>query len=104
MEKNKGHVVAVNGNMVDVQFEGSITKNEVAYIHTGPSRLKSEVIRIKNDTASMQVYEMTGGVAVGDEVEFTGSLLDPAMEGILHELTQTTQDFRVLGNFPSNLG
>ena len=26
------------------------------------------------------------------------------MEGILHELTQTTQDFRVLGNFPSNLG
>ena len=37
-------------------------------------------------------------------LEFTGSLLDPAMEGILHELTQTTQDFRVLGNFPSNLG
>lgn len=36
-------------------------------------------------------------------LEFTGSLLDPAMEGILHELTQTSQDFRVLGNFPSRL-
>ena len=36
-------------------------------------------------------------------LEFAGSLLDPALEGILHELTQTTQDFRVLGNFPSNL-
>ena len=36
-------------------------------------------------------------------LEFTGSLEDPAMEGILHELTQTTADFRVLGNFVSNL-
>ena len=93
MEKNKGHVVAVNGNMVDVQFEGSITKNEVAYIHTGPSRLKSEVIRIKNDTASMQVYEMTGGVAVGDEVEFTGSLLSVELgPGLLSQVYDGLQN------------
>ena len=93
MEKSKGHVVAVNGNMVEVQFEGSITKNEVAYIHTGPSRLKSEVIRIKNDTASMQVYEMTGGVAVGDEVEFTGSLLSVELgPGLLSQVYDGLQN------------
>ena len=36
-------------------------------------------------------------------LEFTGSLLVPEMDGILHELAQTAADFRVLGNFVSNL-
>ncbi len=36
-------------------------------------------------------------------LEFTGSLLAPEMDGVLHELAQTAADFRVLGNFKSNL-
>lgn len=36
-------------------------------------------------------------------LEFTGTLSDPRMDGILHELAQTAEDFRVLGNFKSNL-
>lgn len=36
-------------------------------------------------------------------LEFTGSLLAPGMDGILHELCQTAGDFRLLGNFKSNL-
>ena len=36
-------------------------------------------------------------------LEFTGSLNAPEMDGILHELAQTAADFRVLGNFVSNL-
>ena len=36
-------------------------------------------------------------------IEFTGSLTAPGMDGILHELSQTAEDFRVLGNFESNL-
>ncbi len=36
-------------------------------------------------------------------LEFTGSLEHPGMDGILHELTQIAADFRVLGNFVSNL-
>ena len=36
-------------------------------------------------------------------LEFTGSLLAPEMDGILRELSQTAADFRVLGNFVSNL-
>lgn len=36
-------------------------------------------------------------------LEFTGSLLAPEMDGILHELSQTAADFRVLGNFVGNL-
>ncbi len=36
-------------------------------------------------------------------LEFTGSLSAPGMDGILRELSQTAADFRVLGNFVSNL-
>ena len=36
-------------------------------------------------------------------LEFTGRLNAPEMDGILHELSQTAADFRVLGNFVSNL-
>ena len=37
-------------------------------------------------------------------LEFTGALDDPAVGDALHELAQTTGEFRVLGWFPSNLG
>lgn len=35
-------------------------------------------------------------------LEFTGSL-GPEMDAVLHELTQTAEDFRLFGNFKSNL-
>lgn len=37
-------------------------------------------------------------------LEFTGAPEDPAVGDALHELAQTTGEFRVLGWFPSNLG
>ncbi len=70
-----GLVSGVNGNMVNVKFSSQVIKNEVGYIHVGDTRLKSEIIRITDGIASLQVYEMTGGIAVGDEVEFTGEML-----------------------------
>ena len=36
-------------------------------------------------------------------IEFTGSLADPGMDGVLREIGQTAAEFRVLGNFRSNL-
>lgn len=36
-------------------------------------------------------------------IEFTGNLSAPGMDGVLRELSQTAADFRVLGNFKSNL-
>lgn len=36
-------------------------------------------------------------------IEFTGSLLSEGMDGVLRELAQTAGDFRILGNFRSNL-
>ena len=93
MTTNRGHVVSVNGNMVNVEFTGAVTKNEVGYIVLGDTRLKSEVIRINGNTASLQVYEMTGGVAVGDEVEFTGELLSAELgPGLLTQIYDGLQN------------
>ena len=75
MQLKTGHVVGVNGNMVNVAFDSDVIKNEVGYIVVGDTKLKAEVIRITDGVAAMQVYEMTGGIKVGDKVEFTGELL-----------------------------
>ena len=70
-----GRVTGVNGNLAKVSFEGSVRKNEVGYVVVGDKRLKSEVIRIANGEASLQIYEMSEGIKVGDPVEFTGELM-----------------------------
>ena len=75
MDIIKGHVTGINGNLANVSFTGSIRKNEVGYILVEGKRLKGEVIRVSSGSASMQIYEMTNGIKVGDDVEFTGELM-----------------------------
>ena len=75
MEKVTGYVTGVNGNLVSARFSDSVRKNEVGFVKIGNDRLKGEVIRISGDAVSMQIYEMTNGSQVGDEVELTGELL-----------------------------
>ncbi len=75
MTETKGKVVAVNGNMVSVQFDGKVSLNEVGYVKVADQSLKGEVIRIRGNTAQMQIYEMTKGISTDCVVEFTGDLL-----------------------------
>ena len=75
MDKVTGYVTGVNGNLVSAKFSGSVRKNEVGYVLVGKDRLKGEVIRINGDSVSMQIYEMTNGIQVGDKVELAGELL-----------------------------
>ena len=71
----KGTVVAVNGNMVSVRFDGAVSMNEVGYVKVGDKQLKSEVIRIRGDISQLQVFEITKGIAIGDVVEYSGDML-----------------------------
>ncbi|MBQ7612417.1 MAG: V-type ATP synthase subunit A [Spirochaetaceae bacterium] len=75
MTNTRGKVTAINGNLISVRFDGTISLNEVGYVTVDNTRLKSEVIRIRGDIAQLQVYEITKGIKVGDEVEFTADLL-----------------------------
>lgn len=75
MTDTRGKVVGVNGNMVSVKFDGIVALNEVGYVDVGGKKLKSEVIRIRGSIAQLQVFEITKGISVGDEVVFSGDLL-----------------------------
>ena len=93
MAYNKGRVTGVNGNMVTSTFEGQISLNEVGYILLDDQRLKSEVIRNSGDIASMQVFEMTNGIRVGDSVEFSGELLSVELgPGLLTQIYDGLQN------------
>jgi V/A-type H+-transporting ATPase subunit A len=61
--------------MVSVRFDGIVSMNEVGYVKVAGSKLKSEVIRIRGNISQLQVFEITKGITVGDEVEFTGDML-----------------------------
>jgi V/A-type H+-transporting ATPase subunit A len=88
-----GRVKGVNGNMVTVEFDSAIAKNEVGFIQVGDERLKGEVIRIRGNEAALQVFEMTGGVAVGDQVEFTSEMLSVELgPGLLQQIYDGLQN------------
>ncbi len=71
----RGKVIGVNANLVKASFEGAVEKNEVAYIVVDGGKLKGEVIRITGGSCDIQVYEITTGIKVGDNVEFSSQLL-----------------------------
>ncbi|MBQ2600891.1 MAG: V-type ATP synthase subunit A [Treponema sp.] len=75
MTDTKGKVVAVNGNLVSVEFDGKVSLNEVGFVKVDGKSLKGEVIRVRGNTAQMQIYEMTKGISTDCSVEFTGDLL-----------------------------
>jgi V/A-type H+-transporting ATPase subunit A len=68
MTKTIGTVAGVNGNMVTVRVQGTVTMNEVAYIVTDGRRLKSEVIRVQAETVKVQVFEITRGRILGEQI------------------------------------
>lgn len=71
-----GIVKAIVSNLVTVEFDGSVTQNEICYVILKGQRLMAEVIKIEGKQAFVQVYENTRGLRVGDEVEFSGHLLE----------------------------
>lgn len=70
-----GKIVAVNGNMTTVAFDGAVAQNEVGYIILGEKRLMAEIVRVRGTVCDMQVFDATTDLTVGDKVEFSGELL-----------------------------
>ncbi len=93
MTENIGKVISVNGNLLSVEFEGNVSMNEICYVKVLNTALKSEVIRIKGNIAQVQVYEMTGGIKRGDEVEFSGEMLSAELgPGLLGQIYDGLQN------------
>lgn len=104
MNKTKGTIIGINGNMISVEFEGNIIQNEVGYAITGDDRLKSEVVKIRGNIAYMQVFEITKGLKIGDAVEFSGEMLSvqlgPGLLGMVYDgLQNPLNELAVLHGF-----
>lgn len=63
----------ISGPLVEAEGMAASFMNEVVYV--GEEKLLGEVIRIKVDVASIQVYEDTGGLMPGEPVKGSGSPL-----------------------------
>ena len=70
-----GKVTGIVSNLVTVKVDGPVAENELCHINLSGTNLLAEVIKVNGDNASVQVFESTSGIKVGDPVEFTSQLL-----------------------------
>ncbi len=79
----KKEVVSINGPVVLAKGDGDFALHDIVYI--GKEKILGDVIKIKKDTATIQVYESTTGLAIGEEVvskeEPLSVLLGPGIMG-----------------------
>ncbi|MEA4823844.1 MAG: V-type ATP synthase subunit A [Clostridiaceae bacterium] len=68
-----GKIVKVSGPLVVAEGMGDANMFDVAYV--GRQKLIGEIIEMRGDRASIQVYEETTGLGPGDDVESTGAPL-----------------------------
>eukprot|EP01123_Difflugia_compressa_P008460 TRINITY_DN2523_c0_g1_i1.p1 TRINITY_DN2523_c0_g1~~TRINITY_DN2523_c0_g1_i1.p1 ORF type:complete len:638 (+),score=134.38 TRINITY_DN2523_c0_g1_i1:120-2033(+) len=72
-EKHYGIVLSVSGPVVIAERMSGAAMYEL--VRVGHFELVGEIIRLEADTATIQVYEETSGLTVGDPVLRTGSAL-----------------------------
>jgi len=72
-ESEIGYVYGVSGPVVVASSMGGSAMYEL--VRVGHEELVGEIIRLENDMATIQVYEDTSGVTVGDPVTKTGKPL-----------------------------
>jgi len=93
-----GTVMKVSGPLVVAEFMSGTKMYEV--VRVGKDSLVGEIIRLEGDTASIQVYEDTSGLTVGDPLVKTGlplslelgpGILDGIYDGIQRPLERIQQ-------------
>ena len=72
-DKKNGAVLGVSGPVVVAEYMSGAAMYEL--VRVGNEQLVGEIIRLEGDTATIQVYEETSGLTVGDPVFRTGKPL-----------------------------
>ncbi|KAI0977044.1 ATP synthase alpha/beta family, nucleotide-binding domain-containing protein [Xylaria arbuscula] len=84
-ELNSGRVYSVSGPVVIAEDLLGVAMYEL--VKVGHDELIGEVIRINADQATIQVYEETAGLTVGDPIQRTGKPLSVELgPGLLHNI------------------
>jgi V/A-type H+-transporting ATPase subunit A len=89
-----GRVVRVSGPLIEVEGLAGVAMSEL--VSVGEGALLGEVVAIRDDAVSVQAYEYTGGIAVGDPARALGrplsaslgpDLLGGVFDGLLRPLS-----------------
>lgn len=93
----KGKIIKVAGPLVVAS--GMENANMFDVVRVGKNRLIGEIIEMRGGNASIQVYEETAGIAVGDEVISTGAPLSVElgpglMSGIYDGIQRPLEEIR----------
>ena len=111
--KGKGKIVKVAGPLVVAENMAGSKMFDVVYV--SDKKLMGEIIELKKDLASIQVYEETGGIGVGEPVYPSGEpltvelgpgVIESIYDGIqrpLDEIYKKTGNFITRGVFQSAL-
>ena len=70
---SKGTIIKVSGPLIVASGMADVQMYDV--VRVSEKKLIGEVIELRGDRASIQVYEETGGIGVGEPVESTGAPL-----------------------------
>jgi len=95
----QGKIIKVSGPLIVASGLDSANLHDVVYV--GDAKLVGEIIELRGDHASIQVYEETSGVKVGDPVENTNAplcmeLAPGIMSGIFDGIGRPLADIRAL--------
>ena len=108
----KGIVAGIVSNLVTVVANGPVGENELCFISLGGTQLLAEVIKVTGDKASVQVFESTRGLKIGDEVTFLGRMLEASLgpgllsgvyDGLQNDLTTMEGVFLKRGEYTDPL-
>ncbi len=96
----KGKIIKVSGPLIVAENMADAKLFDV--VRVGSMKLIGEIIELRGDKASIQVYEETGGLGVGDEVESTGAplsvelgpgLIEGIFDGIQRPLKKVYENY-----------
>eukprot|EP01040_Poterioochromonas_malhamensis_P019972 gene19972-23742_t len=98
VESDIGYIFRVSGPLVIAEGMSGAAMFEL--VRVGHHKLVGEIIRLEGDTASIQVYEDTSGLMVGDpvirrhqalSVELGPGIMDTIFDGIQRPLNDIAQ-------------
>ena len=62
----KKYTISINGPVIDARGDGDFSMHDMVYV--GEQKIIGEVIKLSKDVATIQVYEDTSGLKIGEEV------------------------------------
>ena len=110
--KTTGKVTGIIANLVTVEVDGPVAQNEICFIDLDGVELMAEVIKVNGNKASVQVFESTRGLQIGDKVEFQGYMLEVTLgpgllssnfDGLQNNLATMTGVFLKRGEYTKAL-